>query len=79
MFYKIEHELVAIKKDGRLVQATRRSRHDNANCYLLPSCKKDVRKFSFFPRTTREWNSLPPDLVTVQTPELFKAKVSGTS
>ena len=33
-----------------------------------------IRKMSFFPRTTRDWNLLPPDIVELDTPEAFKAR-----
>jgi len=35
-------------------------------------------KGSFFLRTIREWNALPPDIVAAKTPEVFKAQVSKT-
>jgi hypothetical protein len=31
----------------------------------------DTRKMSFFPRTVRDWNLLPPDIVELDTPEAF--------
>ena len=37
--------------------------------FVVPRAKKDIFKFSFFPRTINEWNSLPKDIV--------KFKVSG--
>jgi hypothetical protein len=30
---------------------------------------------SFFPRTVRDWNLLPPDIVELDTPEAFKARI----
>ena len=35
----------------------------------------DTRKMSFFPRTVRDWNLLPPDIVELDTPEAFKARI----
>jgi hypothetical protein len=30
---------------------------------------------SFFPKTVRDWNLLPPDIVELDTPEAFKARI----
>jgi hypothetical protein len=30
---------------------------------------------SFFPRTVRDWNLLAPDIVELETPEAFKARI----
>jgi hypothetical protein len=39
------------------------------------SCRIDTRKMLFFPRTVRDWNLLPPDIVELDTPEAFKARI----
>jgi len=38
---------------------------------------KIVNYFSYFPRTIRDWNSLPPDIVSAKTLDAFKAQISG--
>jgi hypothetical protein len=43
------------------------------------SCRIDTRKMSFFPRTVRDWNLLPPDIVELDTPEAFKASIVKSS
>ena len=63
MFYKIDRNLVAIKKDKRLIPPQRRTRHSNARAYQTLSCRTDPRKNSFFPRTVRDWNALPQTLL----------------
>ena len=75
MFYKIVNELVAIDK-SRLTPPIRRTRHTHDLAYQLPSCTSDYRKYSYFPRTIKEWNSLPPGIVSAKTPDAFKAQVS---
>ena len=47
-----------------------RSRFTN----LMTSC--DVYKYSFIPRTVREWNSLPTELVVIGDTQLFKQKLT---
>ena len=40
-----------------------RTRGSHSFKFIVPRAKKDVFKFSFFPRTISEWNSLPKDIV----------------
>ena len=72
MLYKIDRQLVAIKKDRRLTSPKRRSR----NRFQVIGCKTDRRKMSFFPRTVRDWNALPPDIQNLDSLCAFKARVS---
>jgi hypothetical protein len=67
MLYKIDHELVAISKTDRLNRPTRRLRQYLDNAYQVPHCRIDVRKMSFFQRTVRDWNVLPPDKASLDT------------
>ena len=76
MLYKISNDLVAIEKSSRLVPPNRLTRNMHGKSYQIPTATNDYRKGSFFPRTIREWNALPPDIVAAKTPEAFKAKVS---
>jgi hypothetical protein len=48
---------------------------DNDLMGLIYNCRIDTRKMSFFPRTVRDWNLLPPDIVEMDTPEAFKARI----
>ncbi|MCG8047766.1 MAG: reverse transcriptase family protein, partial [Candidatus Thiodiazotropha endolucinida] len=78
MMYKIDRGLVAIRKDKRLVphrRKTERLSHERA--YQLITCRTDRRKMSFFPRTVRDWNALPPGTANLETLEAFKAQVSA--
>ena len=74
MMYKIDRELaiVSITKENRLIPPCRRSRNTHNRAFQLESCCIDTRKMSFFPRTVRDWNLLPPDIVELDTPEAFK-------
>ncbi|KAK3106955.1 hypothetical protein FSP39_003887 [Pinctada imbricata] len=76
MMYKITNNLVDVNKEGRLKQPIRRSRNTHDRSYMVPSCSSDYRKESFFPRTIREWNSLPPGIVLARTLGAFKSQVS---
>ena len=39
----------------------------NSNNYVVPCYRLDITRKSFFPSTTFEWNSLPPDIRTSKT------------
>ena len=69
MLYKIDRELVAISKTDRLDRPTRRLKQSHDNTYQVPHCRIDVGKMSFFPRTVRDWNALPPDKASLDTLE----------
>ena len=44
--------------------------------YFVEHTSNDVFKYSYFPRTVREWNSLPSDIVTAKSLDIFKNKLS---
>ena len=48
------------------------SHSENSQMYAVPFARHDYYKMSFFPRTAREWNALPNDVVSIQTRDRFK-------
>ena len=48
LFYKIEHDKVAISKEGRLVRPRRMTRNIHDRSYQLPSATSDYHKYSSF-------------------------------
>jgi hypothetical protein len=38
--------------------------------------KKDVYKYSFFPRTIRDWNQLSDELLDIESSEEFKSRLT---
>ena len=75
MLYKIDRELVAIDKENRLIPPGRKTRQAHNRSFQIPSSRIDTRKISFFPRTVRDWNLLAPDIVEMDIPEAFKARI----
>ena len=79
MLYKILCESVAVACPD-LRPAVTRSRPTTAahNSRQLPriTSSKDYRFQSFFPRTTREWNSLTEDTVTAPSADSFRTRLS---
>jgi len=64
--YKLSHNLADINTEEHSIPNNeKRTRNSHAFKYRIPMPKvsKDVFKFSFFPRSITEWNSMPTDLV----------------
>jgi hypothetical protein len=76
MMYKITNEKVAIPKEGRLIPPKRLSRNMHDKSFQIPPAASDYRKYSFFPCTIRNWNALPPGVVTAPPVEVFKASLT---
>ena len=76
LFYKIENDKVAIEKEGRLARPRRITRNMHDKSYQLPSARSDYRKYSYFPRTIRDLNALPPGIMSAPSLEAFNASVT---
>lgn len=59
MLFKIINNLVDIPAADYLTPAPSRTRSNHSKKILQPHTRTDTLKYSFFPRTTRLWNSLP--------------------
>ena len=75
MFYKITHDLIDINAPSYLLPGDARTR--GANIYRQPTNDKDNYKFSFFPRTTTDWNRLPETTTSANTIESFHMQPSS--
>ena len=76
MLYRINNGLVAIDKTEHLLPPTRLSRHAQPHTFQIPRTTTTYKQQSFFPRTIREWNHLPPDIVSVGSIDAFKAHLA---
>ena len=73
LMYKLSHNLVDITTEDHLIpNSEKRTRKSHAFKYRMSEVSKDVFKFSFFPRSITEWNSLPADLVNCESLSDFK-------
>ena len=52
---------------------TRRS--SNTKSYIQHQTRTDSYKFSFVPRTTRDWNDLPSNITSIEDHNQFKETV----
>ena len=76
MFYKITHDLIDINAPSYLLPGDARTR--GANRYRQTATDKDIYKFSFFPRTTTDWNRLPETTTSANTIESFRMQLSSS-
>ena len=72
MMFKITHGLVEVPHQ-HLVAGDSRTR--GANKFREIPASKDAYRQSFYPRTIRQWNKLPPDITSTSSLEGFKAKL----
>ena len=73
MLHNILHDRVAIPRPNCLIPSTRSSRTSHSQTFQQIHAKTDYYKFSFLPRTIIHWNSLPPDIIDLPTPEFSTA------
>ena len=73
MFYKLHNNHIHIDAQNYITQASHQSsRLKHQQAYLVPHSKTDQHRLSFFPRTVRDWNALPPDTVTAPSVQTFR-------
>ena len=68
MFYKINHGLVRIKFPDYIKPTLQ-------NRFSIPYSRIDAHRHSFFPRSARLWNDLPPDLINCPALETFRTGI----
>ncbi len=76
MLYKIKHEEACVQCPAlkALPPSGRRSQHSQP--FKRIPCRTDYRNNTFFPRTIRDWNALPPETVQSPTLDTFLRRVS---
>ena len=76
LLHKAIHEKVAIPIPSYIIKPTRTSRFHHPKRYIQIRPKKDVYKYSFFPRTIRDWNQLSDFLLDIESSEEFKSRLT---
>ena len=78
MMYKIVNNKVDCPGTlNRLHPSLRSTRHNNSKSFQIPETSKNYIKESFIPRTIREWNHLPEEIVTAESIDTFKARLNN--
>ena len=75
MLYKVSSGLAAVKRPllKKQPQTTRRA---HTSTFERMPCRADYRLNSFFPRTVRDWNTLPPETVSAPSIGAFISRVA---
>jgi hypothetical protein len=77
MMYKMSNNLLDTNLEDHLIPHTEtRTRGSHSFKFRVPRIKKDVYKFSYFPKTIKEWNELPENVVISDSVELFKSNLN---
>ena len=75
LMFQVIKGLVAVNPNG-LIHVTSRPTRGNSIKLLQQLIKRDVHKFSFFPRTSRDWNELNLDTLSINSLNSFKMKLT---
>jgi len=70
--------MVAVDMPLQSKQYTSPTRTENAVAYHLPTPACDYHPFSYFPKTGRDWNSLPQEVVQLSTLGAFRSALQHT-
>ena len=76
LLYKIHNGQTGIDATKYLTPLRYKSGHVNAEPFKVQFTHTEYFKFSFFPRTIREWNILPQNVVKAPSHAAFVALVS---
>ena len=72
-FHPEKCNVLTITKKRNPIKFKRPSRNCNTLAFSMPSCRTSIRKESFYPRTTKDWNALKDASVGAPSLEAFKA------
>ena len=75
ILHKAREGLLALPVQTVLHPTRRITKRSHSNSYQELQVNKDVFKFSFYPRTAKDWNNLPPSLTQITDSTLFKSAV----
>ena len=76
MVYRITHGLIDIPGELLFHPANLNTRGHTLR-YMVPFCRTDVYRYSFFPSGIRLWNQLPASIATASTLEGFKSSLAS--
>jgi hypothetical protein len=75
MLYKISNGLACVRCPDLQPMHASYTRSHHPRQFQRITCRTDYRKYSFFPRTISDWNSLPTDTVLAPTLSAFRSRV----
>ena len=70
--YKIVNGTLAVVIPNYFRQKKRQTRNYHPLTFVNAGCRTNIYKYSFFPRTVKEWNELPETFIEAANTEAFK-------
>ena len=68
------NDIIHVNKSKCFTPVTEtRTRGSHGFKYFIAHTSDDIFKYSYFPRTMKEWNSLPSDIVSAKSLDIFKS------
>ena len=77
LLYRSIQGNIAVSLPSYITKQTRTTRHTHPQRFLQVRASTQTYQNSFFPRTVRDWNDLPPDILEAPTAALFKTAVTS--
>ena len=77
MLYRIHNNIIAtdgIKNKLQPPPPRQRRRHNQQ--FSQPHCRTQYQQYSFLPRTIRDWNDLPQEVIEAKTIDTFVSRAS---
>jgi hypothetical protein len=72
LMYKIVNKEIGLPVPTYIEKPSRSSKNHHEHHMMPIRCNNNIYKYSFFPRTIKTWNILPPALVYSNSAEIFK-------
>ena len=76
-FYNVIYNTSALKIPHYFVITTYATRHQHPLHFITPSVRTNSYKYSYFPRTVRNWNNLPIQTIESSSLQLFLANLTN--
>ena len=75
--YKIVNGLVDAKPEKEILVPVRRNNRGHNQRFMLPFCRTESLRSSFFHSGMKVWNSLPQNIINSNSPQAFRSSVEG--
>ncbi len=75
IFHKIIYHQTATEIPQYYLVTNRKTRHSHSANIMQPRCNTSAYEYSFYPRTIRDWNKLPDNIVTDTDSDTFKGNL----
>ena len=77
MFYKAIHHPMALSVPQRFLSTSYPTRNHHQYHYIIPSARTSFYQNSFYPRTIKEWNLLPINIIETSNLQSFSSNLTN--